>query len=256
VGLFALLAGLVGLAVFFSSRHKWPPVGFVGFDKSDGDRYMVRFAGYLVAFLALSLAAGSLGETRFAESPWFTTVVMALIGVAMLVWLGAPSLGRADRASEVVGVRRPFWRLVATGLYGYLCTLPLLLVALGLIVLLSKVFPAPSHPISGEFATASGLEWVALLATAVVLAPLTEEFAFRGLLLPALATQLRPLTAVLLCGFFFAAIHPQGPLVWPALMTTGAAAAYLRYQTGSLVPSMTLHALHNGAIFLFAYLVG
>jgi membrane protease YdiL (CAAX protease family) len=38
-------------------------------------------------------------------------------------------------------------------------------------------------------------------------------------------------------------------------MTTGAVAAYLRYYSGSLVPSIVLHVVHNGAIFLMAYLL-
>ena len=40
-----------------------------------------------------------------------------------------------------------------------------------------------------------------------------------------------------------------------ALATTGAAAAALRYYTGSLVPAIVLHMVHNGAIMLTTFLI-
>jgi membrane protease YdiL (CAAX protease family) len=164
-------------------------------------------------------------------------------------------LERADSVSEVVSEKRPVWKLVAFGAYGYLCTVPLLVVAIGLILFLSRILPEPTHPIGQEMASAGTLDWIGIALAAAVLAPLVEELAFRGLLFPALTTRMRPGVAMLVCGLVFASIHPQGPLAWPALATTGAAAAALRHYTGSLVPSIVLHMVHNGVIVAVSLLM-
>ena len=259
---FVFLACSAGLLLFFvrALGGALAPVGFGAIEKSDGDRFMVRFASYLLIFALVSLlplelrriaAFKALGEV------WTTAIALSLIGLGAVIALYPRVLGRSDSLREVVGPRQPFWKLVCLGLYGYACTVPLLVAVILVVSKLSKVLPVPSHPIDTDIANASGLQWLAIGLTIVVLAPLTEELVFRGLLLPALATQLKkPISAVLLCGFLFAAIHPQGPLIWPALMTPGAASAYLRYYTGSLVPCFVLHMVHNGVIFMAAYLIG
>lgn len=255
----AFAAGVVCLIVFLTSRAKWLPVGFGALDRSDGDRYMFRFAGYMIAFALVGLGVSWLGEQppfdRIGDG-WLTLFAMTLTLVVVAAFFTLPIMGTADSVREIVAKKEPFWRLVGVGAFGYLCTIPILLVAIAFIALMSKFFPTPDHPINDEIANMAGMEWLALLTVAAVLAPLIEELAFRGLLLPALATQIKkPWVAIVACGLIFAAIHPQGPLAWPALATTGAAAAALRYYTGSLVPSIVLHMVHNGAIMLTTFLI-
>ena len=261
IGLLVVLAGIVCL-VMFVAKLGGPllrPVGFGAFDRADGDRYMVRFSLYMVAFIVVSLVVDSAkNEGLFGQlkGSWVSAIGLFLVLAATVALLQFPVVGRSDSLGEVVSKKKPLGKLVGIGVYGYLCTVPILVLVLVGVKALSRFVPEPSHPISSEFAKASSLDWLAIALTAVVLAPILEEIAFRGLLLPALASQLsRPIYAVLACGFLFAAIHPQGPLIWPALMTTGAVAAYLRYYSGSLVPSIVLHVVHNGAIFLMAYLL-
>ncbi|MCH8922998.1 MAG: ATP-binding cassette domain-containing protein [Planctomycetes bacterium] len=60
-------------------------------------------------------------------------------------------------------------------------------------------------------------------------------------LFPALAERLKsPWAGMLVSGFLFAAIHPQGPSGWPPLLAVGFMAALVTYQTGSLLPAMVL----------------
>lgn len=255
----AFAGGLVCVVVFLTSRHKWQPVGFGVLDKSDGDRYMFRFAGYMIGFALIGLGVVGLGELRPLDQigdVWMTVIAMTLTLLFVAVFMGVPIMGRIDSVRGVVAKREPFWRLVGVGAFGYLCTIPFLLVAVAFIALMSKFLPSPDHPINEEIAKMAGFDWLALLLVAAVLAPLIEELAFRGLLFPALGTQIKkPWVAIVVCGLIFAAIHPQGPLAWPALATTGAAAAALRYYTGSLVPSIVLHMVHNGAIMLTTFLI-
>ncbi|MCZ6810386.1 MAG: CPBP family intramembrane metalloprotease, partial [Planctomycetota bacterium] len=49
-------------------------------------------------------------------------------------------------------------------------------------------------------------------------------------------------------GFVFAAIHPQGFVAVPALMSLALGMALVREWRGTLIPSMMIHAVHNGLI--------
>jgi membrane protease YdiL (CAAX protease family) len=81
---------------------------------------------------------------------------------------------------------------------------------------------------------------------ACVGAPIVEETMFRGALLGHLRTRLGWWVSAPVVSLIFAAIHPQG---WVAIPTLGAIAmvlAALREVRGSIIASMTAHALNNG----------
>jgi uncharacterized protein len=95
---------------------------------------------------------------------------------------------------------------------------------------------------------------VALAATAVlvcVIAPVAEEFIFRGYIFPALRNWKGLWPAVVLDGLIFGAIHagsaPVGYLVPLALFGSVLCLVYVR--TGSLYPCIALHALNNSIAF-------
>jgi membrane protease YdiL (CAAX protease family) len=81
---------------------------------------------------------------------------------------------------------------------------------------------------------------------ATVWAPVVEETMFRGAFYSHLRRVTNPIVAALVVGFVFAIIHPQGIGLVPPLMTLGAVFALIREWRGSLIGSMTAHALHNG----------
>jgi hypothetical protein len=104
-----------------------------------------------------------------------------------------------------------------------------------------------AHP-----ATATAL--LGLFAIAVV-APIVEEVAFRGYLFPALTRWRGPwigaaLTAVLF-GVAHAGVYPLRFL--PALAAFGFGACLLYWFTGSLLPSIALHALNNALVLSVAF---
>jgi membrane protease YdiL (CAAX protease family) len=91
-------------------------------------------------------------------------------------------------------------------------------------------------------------EALATYLLAAVLAPFLEELTFRGLLFPALKRHMPWVAAAAVSGLTFAAIHPQGPLLWVSLGTLGVAGAVSAQYTGSLVPAMVMHALNNASV--------
>jgi membrane protease YdiL (CAAX protease family) len=86
----------------------------------------------------------------------------------------------------------------------------------------------------------------AIVATAV-LPPLFEEALMRGLVLQALATVMSKRRAVVVSALYFAVMHGAIERT-PGTFLVGLLYGWLFVRTGSLIPGMLAHALHNGAI--------
>jgi membrane protease YdiL (CAAX protease family) len=97
---------------------------------------------------------------------------------------------------------------------------------------------------------ARGVELGVLISFTLLVMPFAEEVVYRGLLLPALARNMRPWIANLCQALLFGAAHfmhapSQWPLLFP-LAAVGWCAGWLYHRTGSLVPAVVLHAGYNG----------
>ncbi len=94
----------------------------------------------------------------------------------------------------------------------------------------------------------------AVLAVACVLAPLCEEYFFRGFVLPTLAVELGPFRATVACGAFFAVMH-LNPVNALALFELGVLFAWLSLRFRSLWPAIAAHASSNvwsSVLYLFS----
>ncbi|MDX6666996.1 MAG: protease family protein [Solirubrobacteraceae bacterium] len=95
---------------------------------------------------------------------------------------------------------------------------------------------------------------VALISVAVlvcVLAPVAEEFFFRGFFFNALRAWKGPLLAAILTGLVFGGIHAgsaPAPFLVPLAMF-GFGLCLLYWRTGSLYPCIVLHSLNNSLAF-------
>jgi membrane protease YdiL (CAAX protease family) len=91
---------------------------------------------------------------------------------------------------------------------------------------------------------------VALVAVAVlvcIVAPVAEEFFFRGYFFSALRHWKGPWLAAVLTGIVFGAIHlgSSPPAFVVPLMAFGFVLCLIYWRTGSLYPCIVLHALNN-----------
>ena len=256
-GLAALLVGgllLVLLAVF---AHMGKLRSGVVPGGGNGGIYAESFALYLVLFVGLSFLS------RFLpwRGLWLGGVVM-ILSLAALAWPVIRGIRWADVRRDL-GLYSGGFADIPLGIGTYLSALPLL--ALGVLIMLGIMFvrrrmglddPAgegPSHPIIGIALSGSVWAWVQMIFVACVLAPLVEEAMFRGALYqhlrelgPGLAKGASVAFSVLVSGFVFAAIHPQGWLGVPVLMSLATAFALSREWRGSLVPAMIAHGINNG----------
>lgn len=99
-----------------------------------------------------------------------------------------------------------------------------------------------------------GWKWLVLLLTAAAMAPVAEELFFREALLSRVfAASARPL-AIVLASAAFGLLHAAagGPVLVLALTFMGIVLAILRVRTGSLGPSILVHAANNLLAICFA----
>ncbi len=125
--------------------------------------------------------------------------------------------------------------------------------------LVNELFPAPQavkEQVNHLLGSLPNLG-VALLALAVV-PPICEEIAFRGFILSGLETEYRREVSIVLSAFLFGFLHVLLSLfqqLFPATLL-GIVLALLAIRSGSLLPGILFHMLHNGLALLPTALAG
>lgn len=216
----------------------------VGRPVGPGHVYAEAFAIYLAGFVGMSLAIGLLlpGAT-------FAVQILGLCFVVIVaaIWPLLRGVRWADLKTDwgIHAGRNPVVEVLA-GVGGYLAGLPIVFAGVGLTVWLMRYFQAEaSHPITQGVGV--GPVWV-LYLIAAVFAPLSEELLFRGALVSHLRAGVGIVLAAVISGVVFAAVHPQGWAAIPALGSIGVVLALIRQWRGSLIASVTAHAVNNGFV--------
>ncbi|MCL2105263.1 MAG: CPBP family intramembrane metalloprotease [Kiritimatiellaeota bacterium] len=178
--------------------------------------------------------------------------VMDCLVIALCLWL----VRRDPRAA--FGLTTCTWQTaVGKGfLYGF-AAVPIVTLVSYSVATLGKVFDL-------DMAPQEIFDWlndpslslsvrVTLIVFVVVVAPITEELLFRGILLPVLMKGRAFLFAALLSSFYFSLIHLHGPsflslIVLSVMFSAGYAA------TGSILTPIIMHTIFNltGVLFFFA----
>ncbi|NBX26268.1 MAG: CPBP family intramembrane metalloprotease [Planctomycetes bacterium] len=219
------------------------------------------FIAWMLLFLGIRLVAGSaLAGDSGAGTLWLSLAInFATLGA--LAW--AVLRGASWKSlREATGLRMPGgpWRLAWLSACSYACALPCMGLGLVLSLLLSAILgdrplQDVSHPVQDMLPGAGFEARLGLFALAVLAAPVVEEIAFRGLLYghvrqvtPRWPRWLSIGAAMLFSGTIFAAIHPQGILLVPALAGISIGFCITREWSGSVVPGMVAHGFHNGLL--------
>lgn len=269
LALLALVAGGIGLivmvtlAILGSVRS-----GFGRINPSHGI-YAETFAVWLILFLGLQVVSGALASFSPEASLASATAAffLSLVALRWPVLRGLP-WSEVRRDLGLTFGARP-WLEPFLGLAGYMMALPILVVGLlltlGLMAVqqfISGEGPAgldaggmPMHPIVEVAATGGWGTRLLILLVGSVAAPIVEEIMFRGVLYRHLRDSSRGLgligsivLSVALTGFIFAAIHPQGWVAIPALMSLATAFALMREWRDTVLPSIIMHAVSNGIV--------
>jgi membrane protease YdiL (CAAX protease family) len=250
----AMVAGVVLLIVAIVLRAKGRLCSRLTIPEHPGISLLEAFAIYLTGFGALPLLI-----QRYIPGSRPGALVLAVLAV----WVGA--LWPRFRGSNWNDYRRAigwqrgrgFFREIGAGIVGYIAGLPLLFVAGIFVAIISKYAgKTPVHPIDYEI-TRGPLHMLFWTLMACVWAPIVEETFFRGALFGYLHRHLPWALSGILVAVVFAAIHPQGWLAIPVLATIGFTLSAIREWRGSLVASMSAHALNNGtAVLMLIFILG
>lgn len=156
---------------------------------------------------------------------------------------------------------------IGCGVVGYLAGLPLLLLGLGITIgmiamvtlyRVAKGLGEPPPPDSALFDLATSTNPVILIAfflLATVWAPLCEESIFRGALYRHFRGRSGIVVSAIGSALVFGFAHQYGPvLVFPVVML-GVTFALMREWRGSLIASITAHAMHNATVTLMAFAI-
>jgi membrane protease YdiL (CAAX protease family) len=197
--------------------------------------------------------------------PWEPLAVPDMFGPGMFLAQAVPPLvglaavrffGRG--AAATAGVRKgPLVRGLLAGVVALAVALPLCLAALKINVILVLVlgYRPELHPVLekiGEQPT--GVVLALAILQAGVMAPLAEEFIYRGVLMMSLLKQAGIGGALAVSSAVFALAHlPAEPQAVLPLFVLALALGYVAYRTRSLVGPIIGHSLFNTLMVLSAF---
>jgi membrane protease YdiL (CAAX protease family) len=210
--------------------------------------------GFLVALIAtlvvVGIAAAATGTTSNDEDPTFTviaTFLQALIFIGTAVLFA--SFVRRPRPEDF-GLRPTrFWPAVGWAALG----IASFYFAVG--IYSAIVQPNAEQTVAQDLGAESGtFGMIAAGFMVICVAPIAEEFFFRGFFYRALRTRWPVLVAAGIDGLLFGVIHydfsgAEALLILPPLGALGFIFCLVYERTGSIYPVIALHALNNAIAF-------
>ena len=225
---------------------------------------VLQFCGaQLLCFCLVPIMAGLLqkaGLAAFQPPDGIGTALLSMLGFQGAAWLLILFFLRQHQVGwrEALGFRGP--QLHRALLLALLLALAILPVAWGLQFISMDALTRAGWPPEDQLAVtllASTKSWwmrVYLGAFAVVLAPVAEEFIFRGILYPFVKQLGSPRAAFFGVSAIFAAIHFDAGTFVP-LFALALALTWLYEKTDNLLAPIAAHSLFNAANLVILCLV-
>lgn len=213
------------------------------------------FVGSLFfVWFAAVIANGFRSEPAAITTDGLIQGALMFCGIVTLVAAFLRYRGIALRAQFGVG-RMPWWKVPAFALAFYVAAIPIVLGS-GALVQVVRGGVLERQPIVNFFSDAvrSGDHRAALatLLMGAVVAPIAEEFLFRGYIYGVLKRYLGWSTALLLSAVLFSSIHVNAASLVPLFIF--AITLTIAYEvTGSLLVNIMMHAFFNTTMFIALY---
>jgi membrane protease YdiL (CAAX protease family) len=210
--------------------------------------------GFLFALIAtlvvVGIVAAATGASTDDENPTFTVVATFLQGV---IFIGTAVLFASFAGPprpEQFGLRRTrFWPTVGWAALG----LASFYIIAGLYTAI--VQPDTEQTVAQDLGADQGtFGLIAAGFMVICVAPVAEEFFFRGFFYRALRSKYSVFGAALIDGLLFGFIHwdfssADGLLIIPPLAALGIICCLVYERSGSLYPVIALHALNNAIAY-------
>jgi len=267
-GILFFLAGIIAACTILGVvLSKASPARFVP-ENQVGGIYIQTFAIWLFGFFGIQFAFPPIFEAMQIEMDAklgiFLNVGVFFLSLSALAWPMVRGRSWSQVCHDIGWTGESFLKNVSIGIAIYAAWLPMVLVGIFSVFVLMILFPmsaevvefaqppSPSHPIQHLMSSGDSTIWIGVFLAACVAAPIVEETMFRGVLYRHLRERsfhweraISVGVAAVVNGVIFAAIHPQGVLAIPLLTTLAVGFSLAREWRGSLVSSITMHALNN-----------
>ncbi len=145
---------------------------------------------------------------------------------------------------------------IGIALSGYLAFIPVLAVLFLCVIFIAKLlnYTPPPEPIYELiFKEERPHLLIVISAMIALIGPIIEEIFFRGFLYSALKKSLNVTAAMVITACIFSLLHTN-VLGFVPIVALGIFLAYLREKTGSLIPSIAVHIMHNAALATLMFL--
>lgn len=213
---------------------------------------------FIVGSIGFSLLLGALRNFIFHDlDPNFLILFHTTLSDFLCVGLVIYFIQQSGATWRDLGFKNMESEDFLLGVLGYIAVIPLFAIALILLIALTQLLqfePAP-HPLVEVFLEkekSPGMIAYSIFLACVV-GPLLEEIFFRGFCYPAFKKKWGVGWALVLSSVFFSAIH-NNLFAFIPVFILGLSLGYLYEKRGTLVPSITLHILHNSIFILYFFL--
>lgn len=244
-----LLAGLILWVLFAalqaSKSLPAPNRRLLQIGLESADAYAARVAQLLTVYISVSLLAELFGK-KMTSIPALLIFGIGQMVLSLLLF-ATPVFGKPLGLGQIGWSRDKLGTHALVGILAAVMNFPLVFALLLLGMKLFSGMPSPMHPLAEGLRDNPSFAYVALaLFSGCIQAPVTEETMFRGLFFPALSRiGAGPFLSALITSLVFASIHPTGFVTLFGLTGIACMSCYLVSRTGSLMPSIFMHATHN-----------
>ncbi|MFP4235825.1 MAG: CPBP family intramembrane glutamic endopeptidase, partial [Nitriliruptoraceae bacterium] len=217
-----------------------------------------------LVIVGLALATGGLDELLSGDVEVSASVLVVNLIVQMVLQLGLfgisllPLLAAGRPYRRLLGPTRTTGTMVAIGL-GSGVVAAIASYTLNAIAVLLTGVEEPVEQQLLQDALSGGLPLLLVVVLAVVVAPLTEEVVFRGVLFRAMADRINLGVALVVSSAIFSVIHIEvvasQPVALLGLFTVGLLLALAYHLTGNLMVPILGHAVFNAISLGLAVLV-
>ncbi len=224
----------------------------------------IYFAAQIVAALIFSLVARIIFKNGDHTLSWVQDNVWITFGFILLVeaitlYLLFIFIKLKNQNFKTLGINSLKLKYIGYALGGFGMYFLLYLAGIAAAKVLVPGLNLDQKQEIGFETTTRGLSLVPVFFSLVVLPPITEEIVARGFLFGGLRTKLPFVVSAIITSILFAAAHlgaASDGLLWVAAIDTfilSLVLCYLREKTGSLWPSIGVHALKNFLAFMILF---
>ncbi len=179
------------------------------------------------------------------------TAFIDIAGLFLIIYF--VSVKHRQRLISLGLTLKNFAREIRVGLLGYIAFIPILISIFIIVIVIVHITnykpqPQPIFEIFFEEKRTNVLTSLIILIS--IIGPITEEMFFRGLAYSALKRRLGAVFAGLVSASVFALLHANIVGFFP-ILGLGLLLTYLYEKSGSLIPSITVHMLHNSILTIF-----